>query len=36
VARWDGDEPAELVLARAQNALAAAKSAGRNVTLASE
>ena len=34
VARWDGEEPAELLLARAQDALAAAKSAGRNVTIA--
>jgi diguanylate cyclase (GGDEF)-like protein len=33
VARWDGEEPAELLVARAQDALAAAKSAGRNVTI---
>jgi diguanylate cyclase (GGDEF)-like protein len=33
VARWDGEEPAELVVARAQDALSAAKSAGRNVTI---
>jgi diguanylate cyclase (GGDEF)-like protein len=36
VARWDGDEPAELLLMRAQDALAAAKSSGRNVTIAAE
>ena len=36
VARWDGEEPAELLLARAQDALQAAKSAGRNVTIAAE
>jgi diguanylate cyclase (GGDEF)-like protein len=36
VARWDGEEPAELFLARAQDALAAAKSAGRNLTIAAE
>ncbi len=36
VARWDGEEPAELLLARAQDALAAAKSSGRNVTIAAE
>src|SRR5215216_797992 len=36
VARWDGEEPAELLLARAQDALAAAKSAGRNVTIAAD
>ena len=33
VARWDGEEPAELLMARAQDALAAAKAAGRNVTI---
>src|SRR4051812_15348332 len=33
VARWDGEEPAELLLARAQDALSAAKSSGRNVTI---
>jgi diguanylate cyclase (GGDEF)-like protein len=33
VARWDGEEPAELLLARCQDALAAAKEAGRNVTI---
>src|SRR4051794_11825466 len=36
VARWDGEEPAELLLVRAQDALAAAKSSGRNVTIAAE
>jgi diguanylate cyclase (GGDEF)-like protein len=36
VARWDGEEPAELLLARAQDALAAAKSSGRNVTIPAE
>src|SRR5829696_1897266 len=36
VARWDGEEPVELFLARAQDALAAAKSAGRNVTIAAD
>jgi diguanylate cyclase (GGDEF)-like protein len=36
VARWDGEEPAELLLARAHDALAAAKSSGRNVTIAAE
>ena len=32
VARWDGEEPAELLMLRAQDALSAAKSSGRNVT----
>src|SRR3954447_18612800 len=36
VARWDGEEPAELLLMRAQDALAAAKSSGRNVTIPAE
>jgi diguanylate cyclase (GGDEF)-like protein len=36
VARWDGEEPAELLLARCQDALAAAKSSGRNVTIAAD
>jgi len=36
VARWDGEEPAELLLLRAQDALAAAKSSGRNVTIPAE
>jgi diguanylate cyclase (GGDEF)-like protein len=33
VARWDGEEPAELLVARCQDALAAAKESGRNVTI---
>ena len=33
VARWDGEEPAELLLGRARDALAAAKAAGRDMTL---
>ena len=36
VARWDGEEPAELLHARAQDALAAAKEAGRNLTIAAD
>jgi diguanylate cyclase (GGDEF)-like protein len=36
VARWDGDETGDLLLARAQDALAAAKSAGRDVTIAAD
>jgi diguanylate cyclase (GGDEF)-like protein len=36
VARWDGEEPAELFVARVQDALAAAKSSGRNVTIAAD
>lgn len=36
VARWDGEEPGKLLLVRAQDALAAAKSSGRNVTIAAE
>jgi diguanylate cyclase (GGDEF)-like protein len=36
VARWDGEEPAELLLARAIDALAAAKESGRNVTIAAD
>jgi diguanylate cyclase (GGDEF)-like protein len=36
VARWDGEEPAELLVARAQDALAAAKAAGRNVTISAD
>jgi diguanylate cyclase (GGDEF)-like protein len=36
VARWDGEEPAELLLARAMDALAAAKESGRNVTIAAD
>jgi diguanylate cyclase (GGDEF)-like protein len=36
VARWDGEEPAEFLVARARDALAAAKSSGRNVTIAAD
>src|SRR4051812_34493320 len=36
VARWDGEEPAELLVVRCQDALAAAKSSGRNVTIAAD
>jgi diguanylate cyclase (GGDEF)-like protein len=36
VARWNGEEPAELLILRAQDALAAAKSSGRNVTIPAE
>jgi diguanylate cyclase (GGDEF)-like protein len=36
VARWDGEEPAELLVARAQDALASAKEAGRNITVAAD
>jgi diguanylate cyclase (GGDEF)-like protein len=36
VARWDGEEPAELLVARASDALAAAKSSGRNITIAAD
>jgi diguanylate cyclase (GGDEF)-like protein len=36
VARWDGEEPAELLVARCQDALAAAKQSGRNVTIAAD
>jgi diguanylate cyclase (GGDEF)-like protein len=36
VALWDGDEPAELLLARCLEALAAAKAAGRDMTIAAE
>jgi diguanylate cyclase (GGDEF)-like protein len=36
VARWDGEEPAEMLVARAQDALTAAKSSGRNVTIAAD
>jgi diguanylate cyclase (GGDEF)-like protein len=36
VARWDGEEPAELLLARCQDALAAAKETGRNITIAAD
>jgi len=36
VARWDGEEPCELFLARCKDALAAAKASGRNVTIAAD
>ena len=36
VARWDGEEPAELLMIRCADALASAKSAGRNVTIAAD
>ncbi len=36
VARWDTEEPSELLQARCQEALDAAKAAGRNVTFAAE
>jgi diguanylate cyclase (GGDEF)-like protein len=36
VARWDGEEPAELLLVRCRDALAAAKSTGRNITIAAD
>jgi diguanylate cyclase (GGDEF)-like protein len=36
VALWNGEEPAELLLGRAQEALAAAKAAGRDMTIAAE
>ncbi|HEY7073807.1 MAG TPA: GAF domain-containing protein [Solirubrobacteraceae bacterium] len=36
VARWDDEEPAELLMTRAADALAAAKSSGRNITIAAD
>jgi diguanylate cyclase (GGDEF)-like protein len=36
VGRWDGEEPSELLQARCDDALAAAKQAGRNMTVAAE
>jgi diguanylate cyclase (GGDEF)-like protein len=36
VARWDGEEPAELLLLRCESALLAAKQAGRNMTIAAD
>src|SRR5829696_5700243 len=36
VARWDGEEPSELLQARCDDALVAAKQAGRNVTIAAD
>jgi diguanylate cyclase (GGDEF)-like protein len=36
VARWDGEEPSELLQARCDEALVAAKQAGRNLTIAAD
>jgi diguanylate cyclase (GGDEF)-like protein len=36
VARWDGEEPAELLQARCEQALRAAKQAGRDLTVAAD
>ncbi|MGI8779669.1 MAG: diguanylate cyclase domain-containing protein, partial [Solirubrobacteraceae bacterium] len=36
VARWDGEEPSELLQARCDDALTAAKQAGRNMTIAAD
>jgi diguanylate cyclase (GGDEF)-like protein len=36
VAQWDGEEPAELLHARCEDALRAAKQSGRDLTLAAE
>ena len=36
VARWDTEEPAELLVIRCRDALAAAKESGRNVTIAAD
>jgi diguanylate cyclase (GGDEF)-like protein len=36
VAAWNGEEPAELLIARAQDALASAKAAGRDQTFAAD
>ena len=36
VARWNGEEPAELLIARGENALATAKAAGRDMTIAAD
>ena len=36
VARWDGEEPAELLFARCLDALVTAKEAGRNLTIAAD
>ncbi len=36
VGRWDGEEPSELLQARCDDALAAAKQAGRNLTIAAD
>jgi diguanylate cyclase (GGDEF)-like protein len=36
VARWDGDEPSELLQRRCEDALRAAKQAGRDITLSAD
>ena len=36
VALWNGEEPAELLLQRAEGALSAAKAAGRDMTIAAD
>lgn len=36
VARWNGEEPAELLIARCEGALAAAKANGRDLTIAAD
>lgn len=36
VARWDGDEPAEVLMVRCMDALAAAKASGRDMTVAAD
>jgi diguanylate cyclase (GGDEF)-like protein len=36
VARWDGAEPAELLMSRCENAMAAAKASGRDMTIAAD
>jgi diguanylate cyclase (GGDEF)-like protein len=36
VARWDGEEPAELLLVRCESALLAAKQSGRDMTVAAD
>ncbi len=36
VARWDGEEPVELLVLRAEGALAAAKQSGRDATIAAD
>jgi diguanylate cyclase (GGDEF)-like protein len=36
VGRWDGEEPSELLQARCDDALTAAKKAGRNMTIAAD
>ena len=36
VGRWDGEEPSELLQARCEEALTAAKRAGRDTTIAAD